>query len=149
MSDASILLRDIAGDAAQNTASKVKPSEDQLSQLDRPADDNTWHDVPDLSRNNITSQIKNKAPFSKKDAEKAAGDVTQSAHPDGSRDPTDAADLGAREAQTGQPAGLDANAALGTAKQKASENIPEEQKDRAREYRARTQNYLKGKSTLR
>jgi hypothetical protein len=145
LSDASILLRDIAGDAAQNTANKVKPSEDQLSQIDHPADDNTWHDVPDLSRDNIRNQFKTKTPFNKKDAEKAAGDVTQSAHPDGSRDPADAADLGAREAQTGQPAGLDANAALGATKQKASENIPEEQKDRAREYRERTQNYLKSK----
>jgi len=145
LNDASILLRDIAGDAAQNAANKVNPDEEALQQIDRPADDNTWHDVPDLSKGNLQNQLKQRAPFGKKDAENIAGDVTQAAHPEGSRDPADVADRGAHEAQTGQPGGLDANAALGEAKKKASENIPDEQKERAREYRERTNNYLKGK----
>jgi hypothetical protein len=145
LSDATVLIRDIAGDAAQNTANKVKPSEDQLSNIDRPADDNTWHEVPDLSKQNITGQVKSKVPFGKKDAEKAAGDVTQAAHPQGSRDPADVAGAGAQEAQNGQPTGLDAQNAVGTAQQKLSENIPEEDKDRARRQRERLNNYLKGK----
>jgi hypothetical protein len=145
LSDATVLLRDIAGDAAQNTATKVKPGEEQLSQIDRPAEDNTWHEVPDLSKQNLQGQLKQASPFSKKDAEKAAGDVTQAAHPEGSRDPADVANRGAHEAQTGQPTGLNAQGALGEAKQQVSANIPEEDKDRARRQRERLNNYLKGK----
>jgi len=145
LSDATILLRDIAGDAATKAADRVNPTEDQLQQIDRPADDNTWHDVPDMSKGNLQSQLKNKSPWSKKDAENVAGDVTQAAHPQGSRDPTDAAGLAAREGQTGDQTGLDAQAAIGETKQKISENIPEEDKDRARQQRDRLNNYLKGK----
>jgi hypothetical protein len=145
LSDASILLRDIAGDAATKTANKVKPNEDELSQIDRPADDNTWHENPDMSKGNLQAQLKNKIPFSKKDAENAAGDVNQAAHPDGSRDPLDTANAAKREQETGNEQGLNGQAAVGQAKQALSENIPDEHKDRAREKRDRTQNYLKGK----
>ncbi|ORY17119.1 hypothetical protein BCR34DRAFT_583883 [Clohesyomyces aquaticus] len=145
LSDASVLLRDIAGDAAANTANRVKPSDEQLSQIDRPADDNTWHDVPNMSKGNLQGQFRSKIPFGKKDAEKTAGDVSQAAHPAGSRDPTDTADLAAREQREGGQQGLDAQAGFGQAKQVVSENVPEEQKDRVREQRERAQNYLKGK----
>ncbi|KAF2646343.1 hypothetical protein P280DRAFT_415519 [Massarina eburnea CBS 473.64] len=145
LSDATILLRDIAGDAAQNTATKVKPGQDQLGQIDHPADDNTWHEVPDLSKQTLQTQLKEKSPFGKKDAQKAAGDVTQAAHPDGSRDPADVADRGAQEAQTGQPTGLNAQGAAVEAKEQVSANVPEEDKNRARHQRERLNNYLKGK----
>ncbi|KAF2733589.1 hypothetical protein EJ04DRAFT_513090 [Polyplosphaeria fusca] len=145
LSDASILLRDIAGDAALNTAELVKPSAEQLQQIDAAADDNTWHEKPDLSKGSLQNQIKAKSPFSKKDVDQAAGDVTAAAHPDGSRDPADAAGLAAQEQQEGIPAGLDAKAAIGQAKQSASENIPEEDKDRVKEQRLKAQNYLKNK----
>jgi len=112
LNDATILLRDIAGDAATNTANRVKPSEDLIGQIDRPADDNTWHEVPDMSKASIQNQLKAKSPFSKKDAEKTAGDVTAAAHPEGSRDPGDAAALAAQEQQDGAPTGLDANAGV-------------------------------------
>ena len=49
LSDAGVLLRDMAGDAAQKTANKVNPDEDRLNQIDEPAPENTWHDVPDLN----------------------------------------------------------------------------------------------------
>jgi len=145
LSDATILLRDIAGDAAQNTASRVKPNEHQLSQIDRPAEDNTWHDVPDLSKESMRSQFKQKSPWSKQDAEKVAGDVTQAAHPEGSRDPADLANAGAYEAQTDQTVGLDAQNAAGVAREKVSGNVPEEDKDRVRRQRERLNNYLRGK----
>lgn len=145
LSDATVLLRDIAGDAAQNTASKVKPGEDQLNQIDRPADDNTWHEVPDLSTDKLKSQIKQSSPFSKGDAQKAVGDVTQAAHPGGSRDPADVARAGATEAQTGQNTGLDARNAASEAKRQLSENVSEEDKDRVRQQRERLNNYLRQK----
>lgn len=151
MSDATVLLRSIAGDAASKTANKVQPSEDALNNLDEPAQDNTWHDVPDMSRDNIRNQIKTKTPFSKDDAKKAAGDATEAAHPDGERDPRAAADLAAREQQegAGQSTSMNptagAQAGLNTLKNQASDAIPDEHKDRAQNYKSRGQEYLKGK----
>ncbi|KAF1921563.1 hypothetical protein BDU57DRAFT_510437 [Ampelomyces quisqualis] len=145
LSDATVLLRDIAGDAAQNTANKVKPSDDQLNQIDRPADDNTWHDTPHLSKEKLRAQAKQSLPFGKGDAKQAAGDVNQAAHPDGSRDPRDTAQLGAHEGQTGQSTGLNAQAAVNVAKEKVDQNVSEEDKDKARARRDQLNNYLKGK----
>lgn len=153
VSDATVLLRDIAGDAAQNAATRINPSQDQLSQIDQPADDNTWHENPDLSRGNIKSQLKNQynqqKPFSRQDARNAAGDASQSAHPSGSRDPTDTADLAARDQQRGTDSGVDAQGgAVAGAKHlrdQASQNVPDETKDRARNAGNRSKDYLKEK----
>lgn len=149
VSDATVLLRSIAGDAATKTASRVQPPEHQLNQLDEPAEDNTWHEVPDMSRGNLKNQIASKAPFGKKEVQQAVGDASQAAHPSGERDPAAAAQLAARDQQQGTSSGLDArsgaSAGLNTLKGHASEGIPEDKKDQAKEYRARTQNYLKGK----
>jgi hypothetical protein len=67
VNDATILIRDIAGDAAQKATNKVNPNEDQLAQIDKPADDNVWHDVPDVSSGNIKNQIQSALPVGKKD----------------------------------------------------------------------------------
>lgn len=153
MSDASILLRDIAGDAAQNAANRVNPSQDQLSQIDHAADDNTWHDTPDLSRDNLRNQVKNQynkqKPFSREDAKNAAGDATQNAHPSGSRDPADAAQLAQQEQQYGNDSGLDAKSGAAAGYQnlrdQASQNIPQETQDRAKNAASRTKDYAKNK----
>jgi hypothetical protein len=150
--DAQILLRDIAGDAAQKTANKVNPSEDALAQIDEPAEDNTWHDVPDLSRDNIKNQLRStydkQKPFSKGDIQEAA----QTAQDTGiehaqnvpTSDDTTPGDLdGPAGAQEGARAGADQLRA------KASANVPDETKDRAREAKenakARTRDYLRTK----
>lgn len=149
MSDATVLLRDIAGDAAQKAATKVNPSDEQLSQIDRPADDNTWHDVPDFSRDNLKQQFNDKTPFGKKEAKEVVGDATQAAHPSGSRDPADAADLAARDQQQGTSSGVDAKqgarAGFQNAKDKLSANTDEDTKNQGREYRDRSKNYMKDK----
>ncbi|KAL6704318.1 hypothetical protein ACN47E_008382 [Coniothyrium glycines] len=146
LSDASVLLRDIAGDAAQNTASKVKPSEDRLSHLDDAAPDNTWHEAPNLSKDDFRNQVKSHFPAnSKGEAKKIAGDINQAAHPDGSRDPRDTAKLGAHEGQTGEATGVDAHAALDAAKEKVNENTSEEDREKVRARRDQLNNYLKGK----
>ena len=67
MNDATILIRDIAGDAAQKAANKVNPDDEQLAQIDRPADDNVWHDKPDVSTGKLKDQIKSAVPIGKKD----------------------------------------------------------------------------------
>ncbi|CBX96590.1 hypothetical protein LEMA_P108550.1 [Plenodomus lingam JN3] len=74
-----------------------------------------------------------------------AGDVNQAANPDGSRDPRDTAQRGTQEGQTGQSTGLDARAAVETAKQKVDQNVSEEDKDKARARRDQLNNYIKGK----
>jgi hypothetical protein len=150
--DAQILVRDIAGDAAQKTATKVNPSEDALNQIDEPAADNTWHDVPDLSRDNLKSQMKahydKQKPFSKNDLQ----DVAQTAQDTGmdhaqnvpTSDDKTPGDLdGPAGAQEGARAGVD------QLKAKASANVPDETKDRARETRdnakQRSKDYLRAK----
>lgn len=151
MSDASVLLRDIAGDAAQKTATRINPSEDALNQIDDPADDNTWHDVPTMS--NLKTQAKDQynkqKPFSRSDMQNAAGDATQTAHPSGSRDPADAAMLEAESRDQGTDSGMDpragANAAMGNLRSQASGNVPDETKEKARNTRDRTTNYMREK----
>lgn len=153
MNDASILIRDIAGDAAQKAANKVNPNEDDLAQIDRPADDNTWHDVPDMSAGNIKKQLKStyekQTPLHQEDLRAAAGDASEAAHPDGSRDPTDTADLARRDQQRGTDSGVDGKAgaknAAATLKQRASENLPEDTKNKGRETRDRASDYLSSK----
>ena len=157
VSDATILLRDMAGDAAQTAATRINPSQEQLSQIDHAADDNTWHDVPDMSRGNIKGQAqgifnKNK-PFSRNEAMDAAGDATQSANPSGSRDPTDTADMAARDQQYGTDSGIDARggamAGVNSLRDRASENMPQETKDNLRNAtdtaRTKTRGYINEK----
>ena len=150
VSDATILLRDVAGDAAQNAATRINPSQDQLAQIDHAADDNTWHDVPDFSRDNLRNQAKNQynkqKPFSRGDVQNAAGDATQATHPSGSRDPADAADLAARDQQQGTDSGLDARSGVAAGGQhlrdKAEQNIPSQTQERAKNYGNRGKDYI-------
>ena len=127
MNDAVILIRDVAGDAATEAAGRVRPHEDQLNQIDAPADDNTWHENPDMSAANIRNQIKSnvnkKSPVDKNDLQAARDDAQ--AH-DG-------------DAQASAIQGAS------TLKDRASEGIPEEKKDKARETRAKTKNYMASK----
>lgn len=153
MNDTTILIRDMAGDAAQKAANKVNPSEDQLAQIDKPADDNTWHDVPDMSAGNIKTQIKStyskNTPVTKGDLQDAAGNASENAHPSGSRDPADTAALASQDQQQGTSSGLDAKSGaqsgIATLKQRASDNVSDETKDQARMRRERTKNYLSSK----
>ncbi|KAI0123897.1 hypothetical protein BJ170DRAFT_101421 [Xylariales sp. AK1849] len=138
LNDAVVLLRDMAGDAAANAAQRVKPSEDALSQIDRPADDNTWHEAPDFSKDNVKSQLQGAYKGdAKQDAKNTLHSGVDAAQPRG----TDA---------DGQ-AGVDA--ARGTASQKLSQNISDEDQQRIKEtkeatketaaqYRERTKQYL-------
>jgi hypothetical protein len=153
VNDAAIIMRDIAGDAATKAADKVKPSDEQLAQIDKPAEGNTWHDAPDMSAGNIKSQIKSRynkqTPLTKSDIEGAASNASENANPSGSRDPTETANLAARDQQYGTHSGIDAQAgaenAAGTLRQRAPENVPEDTKDKARQTRERTKNYLSKK----
>lgn len=60
MSDATVLIRDIAADASSKAANVVRPSEEQLQQIDAPAEENVWHEKPNLSKEEIKAQLKQK-----------------------------------------------------------------------------------------
>ncbi|TVY31893.1 Uncharacterized protein LSUB1_G008363 [Lachnellula subtilissima] len=151
LNDATILIRDIAGDAAQKAANNVNPSEDQLSQIDRPADDNVWHDKPDISTGSLKNQIRSSVPIGKKDLQDAAGDASQSAHPSGSRDPADVASTAGQQSSYDAKSGAQAGAFSGasTLKDRANQNVSDEDKqkvkDKSAEQKERTRNYLSSK----
>ncbi|KAK6526847.1 hypothetical protein TWF281_010043 [Arthrobotrys megalospora] len=157
LTDCTILLRDIASDAAQKAGGKLQPSHDQLKQIDRPAEDNTWHEAPDLSRGAIQNRAKSafnkNAPVNTEDVRQAVGDTTAAAHPEGSRDPQNLAQQAVGEYQTGSPSGIDAQggvqAGLNTLDARKDDQKLEEQKSKAKEttneYKRRASDYLKGK----
>jgi hypothetical protein len=58
VSDAIVLLRDIAGDTAIKAASKLRPDEDALAQIDQPAEDNVWHEKPDINKDSLKAQFR-------------------------------------------------------------------------------------------
>nr|BAK00933.1 predicted protein [Hordeum vulgare subsp. vulgare] len=140
LNDVTVLARDMAGDAAQKAASKVNPSEDQLNQIDEPAEDNTWHDAPDLSRDNLKSQARDtfnkNSPIKPEDAKGAVQQGRETAEQHPSDDPRDAGRAGV------------VNAAKNL-KETARQNIPDEHKEKARDAKdataQRTKNYLNDK----
>jgi hypothetical protein len=147
LSDATILLRDMAGDAASKAANKVRPADEDLQQIDRPAADNTWHDKPDLSKDNLKNQAKGfygGNPVADVKAAAAAG--TQAAHPDGSDNPQDFQNV-RDPRQVDAQGGL--SAAANTLKDRVNDKIPDDSKESAKakkeEYKNRTKDYLKSK----
>ncbi len=139
LNDASILIRDMAGDAAQNAANRVNPHEDQLAQLDEAAEENTWHDVPDLSKNSLRSQAKatydKQRPFGKDDVNQAANNAASAAD----RQPTVDGEYNQQSGQAG------AQAAAGTLREQASANVPEETKQRGNQVAKAAKGYLSEK----
>ncbi|KAK6533430.1 hypothetical protein TWF694_002369 [Orbilia ellipsospora] len=157
LNDAGIMLRDIASDAAQKAGGKLQPSQDQLSQIDHPAEENTWHEAPNLSRDAMKDRAKGafnrNAPVNTETVQEAVGEATAAAHPEGSRDPRALGQVAAEERQQGAPAGIDArgglNAAINHLDANKDEGKIEENKkktnEKTDEYKRRAQDYLKGK----
>lgn len=139
VNDASILLRDIAGDAATNAAGKVRPDEERLAQIDRPADNNTWHDAPDFSKQNIKSQLQKN--YKGNDPQQDAHHVAENA--------ATAAQNQSVDSGVNVTAGVDAAKQTAHEKTGLTEQDTEEAKQaankRAAEYRAKTLDYLKRK----
>ncbi|KAI0006357.1 hypothetical protein F4779DRAFT_23621 [Xylariaceae sp. FL0662B] len=135
LNDATILLRDMAGDAASNAASKVKPSTDALAQIDRPAEDNTWHDAPKFSKENMKSQLQSLYKGDPKEDLKSA----TTSGVEAARQPGDRTIDGQAGVQN----------ARGTAAEQLKSSIDPEtrkvSKETAAEYRARAKDYLSKK----
>ncbi|PGH14450.1 hypothetical protein AJ80_05895 [Polytolypa hystricis UAMH7299] len=128
--DATLLLREMSSDAAQRAVTHIKPSDEELSQIDRPAEENVWHEKPDFS--NIKGQAK-----SKYDKNKPAdrGDVT---------DATSAAVDTAGPSDQGQGAQTTEGMAAGAQalRDRASKNVPKETKERTGEISEKTRAFL-------
>ncbi|KAL1887703.1 hypothetical protein Sste5346_010043 [Sporothrix stenoceras] len=58
LKDSSVLFRDILADSASKATSVVRPSDEALAQIDEPAPDDTWHDTPNLSKNDLKNRTK-------------------------------------------------------------------------------------------
>jgi hypothetical protein len=147
LDDATILLRDIAGDAAGKAASNVKPSQEQLDQIDRSAEPHEWHDAPGSFKQSIRDFTNRNKPIRRDDVRDVAGNAVQSADPHNSRDPRDVAQR--TDPNDPQSSGVDPQTGLQTGKEQLKErldqNVPEEHKERARQWREGTQNFLKSK----
>jgi len=138
LKDSTVLLRDMAGDAATNAAARVRPSDEDLHQMDRPADDNTWHEPPKINKDAFSKEaLKEKVRGSKEEAKDVAAQGTNAAQNGGA---------GTTRGIDGQAG---AYAAKDTLQQKVDANVDDETKEKARarkeEYRARTREYLKKK----
>ncbi|KAJ5109093.1 hypothetical protein N7456_005768 [Penicillium angulare] len=77
LSDATVLLRDIAADASQKAANQVRPSEDQLAQIDSPAEENVWHEKPNVSKDDLKNRFKKNKGQDK--ASLASGSIAETA----------------------------------------------------------------------
>ncbi|PKX92530.1 uncharacterized protein P174DRAFT_421582 [Aspergillus novofumigatus IBT 16806] len=130
LNDAMIIARDMAGDVSQQAADRVRPSQEQLSQVDQPAEENVWHEKPDIPK----EQLKSRFQKSKEEAGDVANTATQSAT--GGQDPATAKDV-------------DVQAGVSSAAQKAKEKVPEDvsekAKSRAQELKERTRSYMEQK----
>lgn len=150
LNDAVVLLRSVAGDAATKAAGRVNPSQEELDNIDAPAADHEWHDAPNFSRDNLKQQFREKVdrnkPVDRGDLRDVAGNMTQAADPAGSRDPRQTAQRAAQDQRQGTNTGVDAVGGLrqgiNDLHQRVDENMPEDQKQRGREYRDRTKNYF-------
>jgi hypothetical protein len=99
-----------------------------------------------MSAGNIKNQIKQiykqNTPISGQDVRDTAGDATETAHPDGSRDEYHGADSGV-DAAAGVQSGI------GTLKDRGSDNVDDDTKNRVTDTKnttqERTKNYLKQK----
>lgn len=58
----------------------MRPSGESLAQIDRPAQDNTWHEAPDLSKETLKSQLQSVYKSdAKQDIQGAVGNAAQAA----------------------------------------------------------------------
>jgi hypothetical protein len=128
LSDAGLLLRDIAGDAAQKTATRVNPDQDRLNQIDEPAADNTWHEVPDMNPSSLKAKAKDQyaqnKPFSRGDVKQAAQQGMNDAQNHPSDDPNVAGKAGLSNA-------------MDNLQSTADSNVPDENKDKMEENKQR------------
>ncbi|PYH91495.1 hypothetical protein BO71DRAFT_443170 [Aspergillus ellipticus CBS 707.79] len=132
LSDALVLARDMAGDASQKAADRLRPSADQLAQIDEPAEENVWHEQPDLSKHK--ERLRARFKKNKEGKDEVVDAAAQAAT--GGQEPTSVSDVDAR-------AGV--SAAAEKAQDHISETVSVGSKGRARELKDKTKGYLSDK----
>ena len=133
----------MAGDAATNAATKVRPDEEKLAQIDEPAADNTWHEKPDFSKENLKKQAQGIYGGNPKED---AADIAKASHAQGQ------AHAQTQSANPQNPQDVDFNRAAAedtarnVARQKMDANFDDETrqkvKERNEEYRRRATEYF-------
>ncbi|OKL55884.1 hypothetical protein UA08_08946 [Talaromyces atroroseus] len=124
-------------------ASKLRPDEDALAQIDQPAEENVWHDKPDTGA--LKAQFKEKGgrfkPGNKQDISEAANAAAAAGK--GGREDAPVSELDARAG---------ASAAQERLQQSANRNVPPEEREQgqqatnqAQDYTRRTQEFLASK----
>jgi len=135
LEDFTLLGRDIAADASSTVTQKIRPNQDRLKNIDEPARDHTWHESPP-SMGEIKKFLKSTVPGVSED--QSTGGIKGTA--DEHANQTNRNDI---DQTTG------ATASLQSAKERVSNQIPDEHKEKAREVRdstkARTKDYLNDK----
>ncbi|KAG6020643.1 hypothetical protein E4U41_002773 [Claviceps citrina] len=137
LSDTTVIFRDMVGDAATSAAGRIRPSEEELSQVDRAAEDNTWHEKPEFSKETLQKQVKGIYGGNvKQDAQEVAKTAQDAALPRGTR--SDGVDHAAAQ-----------NAVKSTAQKKIDEKMDPETKEKIKkrneEYRRKTKEYFNKK----
>ncbi|EED14903.1 conserved hypothetical protein [Talaromyces stipitatus ATCC 10500] len=124
LSDAVVLLRDIAGDAASKAATKLRPDENALSQIDQPAEENVWYEKPDINKDALKAQFKEQTDRLKPAANAATSSAT------GGREDAPVSEIDARAG---------ASAVKETLQQSAERNVPPEDREQAQRIRDQAQ----------
>lgn len=155
LSDMTILAREMVADAAGNAASKVAPTEEQRAQIDRPADDNTWHDTPKAGdlKNQLKQTVDKNAPVRRDDLRDATNNATSTANPTGSNDPKEAARIAAENKAQGGNTGTNPTQGIkegiNTVRDRANQNVDDETKERMRRekeaQKQKARNYMNSK----
>jgi Family of unknown function (DUF5923) len=151
LEDSTFLLRDILADGAAKATGTIRPDQDRLANIDEPAPDHQWHEEPPTF-GDIKDSLKSKVQAGQQQAQEHAEGVSRDAAQGatGQSDPGEAAGRAADEhandtsrADVDQSAG--ASAAWESAKQRVSDAVPDEHKDKAQDSKERTKGYFKEK----
>ncbi|ATY60117.1 hypothetical protein A9K55_006343 [Cordyceps militaris] len=124
LKDSSVLFRDMAGDAAGNAAGRLRPSEDDLAQIDQAAEDNTWHEAPKFSKADLKKQAQG---LYKGNAKQDVQDVANSAKAAAAPASGDARDANVAAGHS---------AAMSTLQQKLDKNVDPETQEKIKQKNA-------------
>lgn len=107
-------------DSAQKAAGLMRPSQEEMAQIDKPAEDNVWHAKPDISKGAIKSKTRGRRESPRRDSGIAGGHTID-------------------EQDTSGPVGTSGDA--GASSDIAGE-VAEKSNQRGRELADRTKNFL-------
>lgn len=143
----------MASDVAVDAADKIRPSQEDLSQVDAPAANNTWHDPPDVSKDVMKGKLHDYYSGSPRPGlSSSSSEETSDAQRSRSRGRTEAARASVHDGQNVSSSGASSiGGTMATRDSHATLNgsVSGEPKDKARarkdEFRERAKDYLSRK----